>query len=151
MLPHFLLGGLVDIKEIGNEEIEMHPTVHNLLLSSPCSTTRCSHTFPPSFFTSSLITHSPLALATSLPILTFIFPCSSHTPYQPCDRYMDLISPVICWLVAVCSTCYLNTNLDLCLLAARFHPMNNKIIRFISIWSQLLLLSRISPNIKATS
>lgn len=150
MLPHFLLGGLVDIKEIGNEEIEMHPMVHNLLLSSLCSTTRCSHTFPPFFhlFANNTLPSCPgYLLAHSY----FYYPCSSLTPYQPCGRYTDFISPVICQLVGVCSTCYLNMNLDLCLLAARFHSMYNKIIRFICIWSQLLLLSMISLNIKATS
>lgn len=87
MLPHFLLAGLVNIEEIGNEEIEMHPMVHNLLLSSPCSTTRCSHTFPPFFFffffTCPLITHSPLAPATSSPILTFIAHAVLRHPISP--------------------------------------------------------------------
>lgn len=81
----------------------------------------------------------------------FYCPCSSQTPHKPRDRYTDFISPVMCRLVAVCSTCYLNMNLDLGLLAVRFQPTNNKIIRFICIWSQLLLLSRIGLNIKATS
>lgn len=47
--PSLLPRGLVDIQEVENEEIEMHPVVHNLLLSWHRSTARCSKTSPPVF------------------------------------------------------------------------------------------------------